>query len=94
MCLVRPFTRSADILVCAFWELSSSQAIEEDGAGKHRELADRNVCATPLNTVEPVGYFQWPLPGLIDRTLQAERLALNMPPLSVNSDLATRRART
>jgi len=35
---------SADIPVCGFWGLSSPQAVEEHGAGKHREPADKNVC--------------------------------------------------
>ena len=41
---------SADIPVCGCWGLSSPQAVEEHGAGKHLEPADKNVCATPLNT--------------------------------------------
>src|SRR5881396_341993 len=37
---------SADILVCRSWGFPVPRAIEKHGAGKHCELADKNVCAT------------------------------------------------
>src|SRR5439155_12512539 len=45
----RPEGRApAQIIGAALSTYSSPQAVEEHGAGKHRELADRNVCATPM----------------------------------------------
>jgi len=42
---------SADILVCGFWGLSSPQTIEEHGAGKHREPADKECLRYPAKHI-------------------------------------------
>src|SRR5437667_5719359 len=60
MCLARPLPVAQTFLSAAFWGLESPQAIEEHGAGKHRELADRNVRATPLTTYGGGRLQQWP----------------------------------
>ena len=69
MCLARPLPVAQTFLSAAFWGLESPQAIEEHGAGKHRELADRNVCATPLTTYGGGRLQQWPCSKEIMRAI-------------------------
>jgi hypothetical protein len=47
--------RSADILVGGFWDFPLPKVIEEHGAGKHCEPADKNVCATPAKHIRSPG---------------------------------------